>query len=171
MNWISSGGGPFILLPDSLLKFWNGVFIEDQLVLDSRPTDYDRAGKIIEYAGILEVGPGSGIVLGEEPMLTAWQPFEESKGGIFIRWRWADSEQEVESHISRLPQDLAWENHGEIYFNERVFKLFDAAEPGLDIIGESLELELSPGTYTIGSCGYSPDSQTSVVLVCLTLKK
>jgi hypothetical protein len=55
-------GGPLPLLEREFLSPWHRSFSNSTTM-----TDYDRACKIADYVGAIELGSGVGVVLGEEP--------------------------------------------------------------------------------------------------------
>ena len=173
MNWINSRGGPLLLLPQNLMPYWKGIEspddgreIEATFRWDKQAgaSDYDRACDIQDYTGIIRIGSGEGLVLGEEPFATTWEPFPETIGGILVRWVYAPSAQIVKEFLLHLPQDLRWESKGQIYFSQGLLVLFDSAEPGDEIIGEKLEIKLVEGTFEIETYHYKPDDETSLIL-------
>src|SRR5689334_17973405 len=89
MQWVESAGGPLIVVPLELAQSWRGI----EAVPGDPVTDYDRACDVDDYLGVLEVGPGRGLVLGDEPMRTAFVP--SADGGILVRWGYAPSEDAV----------------------------------------------------------------------------
>ncbi len=82
--WMESGGGPLLLVPGEYLPFWGGIDPPTdgrQIVAhfryggdDAPATDYDRACDVDDYLGVIEVGSGCGVVLGDEPLPTAIVP-------------------------------------------------------------------------------------------------
>ena len=82
LEWIESGGGPLIAVPETVLPFWAGA---DG---DETASDYDRACEVDAAVGLLPVGDGAALVLGDEPASTAYLPAHSA----FVRWCAADSE-------------------------------------------------------------------------------
>jgi immunity protein 21 of polymorphic toxin system len=162
LTWVSSAGGPLILLPESLLPHWSGSFRASEEGSQSQ-TDYDRACKVQGYLGVINVNAGQGLVLGDEPMQTSWLPLSEQLGGILIRWQWAPDEKHVNeamtdlSRIARQPPSLTFG------VSDKVLLLFDAACSGNDP-GDALRIDLLPGQYSIESTHYEPDEETSLIL-------
>src|SRR5215471_48557 len=66
MKWISSGGGPLVLLPQSLAKLWGGCVTSNTAVYYlsadgyTDVTDYDRACEVEGTAGVLRLGEAPG---------------------------------------------------------------------------------------------------------------
>src|SRR5687767_15306764 len=101
LTWITSAGGPLILLEKQLLSHWHGTETDD----------YDRSCGIDDYLGLLDVGSGRALVLGEEPMPTAWQFLSGPAEGMLIRWQWADDDESVVEAIADLSK-ASWEATG-----------------------------------------------------------
>src|SRR5215203_1744748 len=105
LSWLESGGGPLLLIPGEYLSLWEGIDPPTdgrQIVAKSRwnadnaaATDHDRACDVADYLGLIDIGDGNGLILGDEPLPTAWLPDEIAFGGILVRWVHAESEQEV----------------------------------------------------------------------------
>jgi hypothetical protein len=165
--WLESNGGPLLLLDQSWLPAWNG-YSDAALPVDAPGTDYARACAVDDYLGLLTIGFGAGLVLGDEPLMTAWWPSFDQPGGTLIRWRWANDEAVWRDALSRLAS-LPWSNPSVVLpVPTGHAVLFDAADPGWDI-KESLTLELAPGTYEVDTAEYQPDEETAFLLHRLTL--
>jgi hypothetical protein len=82
VRWMQSNAGPLLLVPGEHLPSWEGVappadgrHIEAQFRWNRRDapaTDYDRACDVTGYLGLLSIGTGHGLVLGDELHATAW---------------------------------------------------------------------------------------------------
>lgn len=161
-EWISSAGGPLILLEQTYFSCWKGVNS------DSEPTDYDRACTIDEYIGLISISDGNAIVLGDMPMSTAWYPIPNRPEGIIVRWGYANNEVSIVKAISIIPKNV-WLNTG-LFFQVRhpSLSLFDSACDSEDI-EESLSIKLGEGNYSIDTAEYKPDEETWLVLHRLRL--
>ena len=166
--WFQSNGGPLLLLDQSWLPAWGG-YPDPALPFDAPWTDYARACAIEDALGLLTVGPGSGLVLGDEPMATAWCPATDCQSGTLVRWRWADDEAACREALARLAS-LAWSDTS-LTFPVPTGRavLFDSAYRGWDIEA-SLTLNLVPGTYAVETVEYAPDEETALLLHRLTLR-
>ena len=112
-TWVTSLGGPLIVVPVSALDDWhgctqNGLVMADGDVLD----DYDRACEIDDLAATIAVGQhgGQGLVLADEPARTCYLPEHRA----FVRWLAAGSETELidaATAVLRDP-DVAWVDCG-----------------------------------------------------------
>src|SRR5215510_13183631 len=127
LRWINSAGGPLLLVSGEYLPFWGGVAPPpDERLIEATfrwmgpgtpATDYDRACDVQGYLGLLDIGAGHGLVLGDAPDATAWQAFatfgdgEEVMGGILIRCVYANSDADVRAAVDHLPES-AWVDDG-----------------------------------------------------------
>ena len=166
--WFQSNGGPLLLLDQSWLRAWSG-YPDPALPFDAPGTDYARACAVEDALGLLTVGSGAGLVLGDEPMATAWWPSVDRLGGVLIRWRWANN---VEAYGAALAQlaSLRWSDASlALPVPTGCAVLFDSAYPGWEIEA-SLTLDLVPGAYGVETVEYVPDEETSLLLHRLTLR-
>lgn len=162
LQWIASMGGSLILMEKSLLINWNGDTNPSVRNDEQGVTDYDRACDVDDYIGIIQVGESQAIVLGDEPMQTAWWQVGEDEG-ILARWMYANSEETVIESLSIL-ENVKWENTElEILFQHGDLILFDSA-CRYDEIEESLSLRIKPNQYKIETALYQPNEETSLVL-------
>ncbi|MFE6486320.1 Imm21 family immunity protein, partial [Streptomyces sp. NPDC057757] len=82
VEWVESGGGPLIAIPEIVLPFWSGADGDEMY------SDYDRACDVDGSIGLVPVGDTRALVLGDEPASTSFLP----EHGTFVRWCAADSE-------------------------------------------------------------------------------
>lgn len=154
LTWIESAGGPLLLLEEHLLSHWHGIETDD----------YDRACGIDDYLGLLDVGSGRALVLGEEPMSTAWL----SEPGMFVRWQYADDNESVEEAIADLSK-ASWEATAIVVdVTDSSLVLFDAAcsgeDPDCNRSGCKLNIALKEKRYLIETAHYTPDENTALIL-------
>ncbi len=160
-QWIESGGGPLLLLEEHLLGYWKGFNFSKQN--PDFVTDYDIACEIDDYLGVIEVNSGYGLVLGEEPLSTAWLPFTETKNGLLVRWMFAENESAVIDALNNL-QSLTWQTTDiEINFSGDKLILFDSACSGSQI-DEKIEIEISEGRYSAETAHHQPNKETSLII-------
>jgi hypothetical protein len=160
--WIESHGGPLILLDKQWLPSWRG-YPNPTLPFAESGNDYARACAIDTLLGSLAVGSGYALVLGDEPLATAWCPQPERDGGIIIRWRFAPGEAVIVAALSQL-MSVVWESSIlALHLPSGQAVLFDAAYSGEDIEA-SLSLYLAPGLYHVDSAEYAPDPETGLLL-------
>lgn len=160
--WVTSGGGPFLILARELLHYWKGVPLDaGENVLSG---DYGRACAIEGYFGIIDVGPGKALVLGDMPGDTTWLNRPEINGGIFVTWVGADNENSAIQAAQNVPES-AWELYSENWIIETSdLVIFDSAISGKELRQmEELNFKLAPGSYAIDSC-YRDEPNVIVIL-------
>ncbi|AZM63538.1 MULTISPECIES: immunity 21 family protein [unclassified Streptomyces] len=157
IEWVESGGGPLIAVPETVLPFWTGADGEETA------SDYDRACEVDGLVGLLPVGDAAALVLGDEPAATAFLP----EHGTLVRWIAGDSEAEVLASVpaalrtARWQPEVRWQVPGTVL-------LFDAAWPGASSTGtDHVRLTLDPGRYTVRAAQAQPGPETWLVLVQL----
>lgn len=68
--WITSTGGPLILIPESACDQWGGA-LDDY---SDRTGAYGRACAVNDCVGLIDVGPAKALVLGDHPADTTFVP-------------------------------------------------------------------------------------------------
>ena len=157
VEWVESGGGPLIAVPETVLPFWAGADGEENA------SDYDRACEVDGFVGLLPVGDSAALVLGDEPAATAYLP----EHGTFVRWWAANSEDEL---LAGVPAALATADWGqEVHWAvPGPVVLFDSAFPGGESQRtETLRVELAPGRYAVRAANVQPGPETWLGLVQL----
>ena len=184
LTWMNSNGGPLLLVSGEYLSSWRGIWpppdgqhIEAQFRWsgpDEPATDYDRACDVTGYLGLLDIGAGQGLVLGDEPHSTAWQPLpaggnDDDISGLLIRWVYANSDFDTFAALEYVPRD-AWRDDGlALDVGHEPLYLLDAAYGGSALEGEDhLTIHLPPGRYSIATTEYEPDDHTRLLLHRLT---
>jgi hypothetical protein len=151
LTWASSGGGPFLVLPVVARTKWLGT----------KNDDYNRACRLGERGGLLDVGGVKAFVLGT-PDSVAWYPRED--GGLLVRQVCADDESQIPVVLADLPEDALTPT--KIIFDVPAGGLlaFDSAAGGADKHrGGCLEIDLPAGRYAIDGAlsldgkGWKPD--------------
>jgi len=138
------------------LKYeWYG----DEVKSNSMHSDYERACAVKDFTGLIEVGDGLAIVLGDEPLQTTVYMINGSP--VIIRWIWAEDDTTVENYVANLAIDqLSIET---VILNFRNFEsnliLFDSCIPGNEA-ADILDFSLQPGEYSISTAFYEPDNET-----------
>ena len=75
--WVTSLGGPLILVPESACPLWGGAppnYLDEE-------GDYGRACDVDGYIGLIDVGHTTALVLGDHPARTTFLPDH----GILLR--------------------------------------------------------------------------------------
>lgn len=169
-QWVQSNGGPLLLLARSLLPEWGGSLrgttgmdAEFRWRGEGPATDYDRACDIKDYTGLIPVGSGHALVLGDEPLMTCWWPSSKD-GGLLVRWVCADSEPFLQNPQGLVGIRFTTTPHV-LHAVEGEHRLFDSALPGTDVSpNNALLVELEPGSYEVATGQFTPDSRTELLL-------
>ena len=178
IEWVGTGGGPLIVIPAEIAHHWRGDEAiwpptgDLSLIWETvrKNSDYGRACNVDGYLGVLEVGPGMCLVLGDEPMQTTMLPTEG--GCLIVRWMYAESEEDVLSAARSVPEDLWEETPHRIDVGIGGLLILDSAYPGdgrPTACGDGanvswLNVALPPGTYTVDTADYHPDDLTRLIL-------
>ncbi|MER6736098.1 immunity 21 family protein [Streptomyces puniciscabiei] len=157
LEWVESGGGPLIAVPETVLPFWAGADSEE---LD---TDYDRACEVDGHIGLLPVGDSAALVFGDEPAATSYLP----DTATFVRWSAANSETELLAGVPLALDAAVWGS--EVHWRvPGPVLLFDSAWPGQAAgRSEHLRVPLEPGTYSVRAAYVQPGPETWLGLVQL----
>jgi hypothetical protein len=165
MDWVMSGGGPLIVLPIEHLPAWRG----DNPTTAGSTNDYDRACRIKDYLGVLKVGMGSGLILGDEPMQTSF--LRRADGGILIRWGHAENEDDVRDAVCGAPETIWSPTEHRLKVGRARVIIFDSAYAGDDLpsyqgpdVLPVLDVALATGDYRIETADYKPDENTWLIL-------
>jgi len=157
VEWVESGGGPLIAIPEVVLPFWAGADGDDL------SSDYDRACDVDGYIGLVPVGDTRALVLGEEPAATAFLPEHDT----FVRWCAAESEGELLAEVPAALEAAVWEPEVRWDVPGTVL-LFDAAWPGPDSERtDHLRVALEPGRYAVRAAYVEPGPEVWIGLVQL----
>lgn len=172
-RWIESGGGPLLLVPRDLIGFWEGardVAPFREVAADSRwkdggrATDYDRACDVGDLLGIIDVGPGYAVVLGDEPLPTTWMPAEDG-GGMLVRWVAADDDESALALALQGMAEAEWESGPVFHVSEESLVLFDSAIAGDEQPRDELEVTVRPGRYQFHTARVQRDDGEAEVLL------
>ncbi|MFD6920528.1 immunity 21 family protein [Streptomyces sp. NPDC059944] len=157
VEWVESGGGPLIAIPEAVLPFWSGA---DG---DEMSSDYDRACDVEGSIGLVPVGDSRALVLGDEPASTSYLP----EHGTFVRWSAAESEDELLAVVPSALATAVWDPEVQWHVPGPVV-LFDAAWPGpVSERTDHLKVALAPGRYGVRAARVEPGPETWVGLVQL----
>ncbi|MFE8598889.1 Imm21 family immunity protein [Archangium violaceum] len=147
MQWISSAGGPLVLIPKSLQPRWQGTC--------GVPSDHEMACGVEGYAGVIEKVGYQILVLGDEPLQTAVSRLNGRP--CLVRWVYAPSPSVAESSIAAMvPLHLRGPLESvAIHVDSSPLVLMDSGAPGAHP-GDTLELELEPGAYRVHVYEFAP---------------
>jgi hypothetical protein len=167
-RWIDTTGGPHVLLAEELLSHWRGI----EGAFDHRDphdlSDYARACRVTSWLGTITCGTGIAVVLSGDAGPIAWMPNAAGHSGFLVQWIGVDDEQQIESALQseELASLLVSPDAETIEFHVGApgrMRLFDSAESGDDMKGDSLELHLSPGCYRMRAAYYASPELMIVV--------
>lgn len=147
MRWISSAGGPLVLIPRVLLSRWQGSCGE--------PSDYEMACGVEGYVGVIEKAGCQLLVLGDEPLQTAVSRLNGRP--CLVRWVYAPSPGIAETSVAAMaPVYLRGPLESvAIRVESSPLVLMDAGAPG-EHPGDTLEVELEPGAYRVHVYEFAP---------------
>jgi hypothetical protein len=167
LRWISTTGGPLILMSKTSLPKWNGIGSDGFEAW----SDYDRACAVDDYLGIINVGDDEALVLGDMPSHTA-SVVVDSGTILFIRWIWADDENQVVNAINKfsIGQQEWAKTDLEIRFPLSDIDLFDSSYPG-ESVEETLEMTIEYGNYTARTLSYEPNPSINLFLILLKTQR
>lgn len=153
LHWISSVGGPLVLLDASVLEFWQGA----------EGDDYERACDVEGVVGTLKKDGHDILVLGDEPLETMYH--RDGQEDYLVQWMYAPDEDAVIKVLEAMPDALASEISPpvEVCFAEGRQLLADAAFPG-SRASDHLELSLTPGRYSVHTFDYKPSDDIHLVV-------
>lgn len=159
--WVTSLGGPLILIPESACHQWGGT---PRDYPDSEG-DYGRACAIGDYTGLIDVGTNKALVLGDMPARTTFLP----EHGILYREIAADDGLDPSETTARLLPNIEWEPGLSWEVAEPVI-LFDSAYDYSHVVSaneEHLRISLTPGRYLVQAAYVEIPQEAYLILVQL----
>ncbi len=146
-DWISTNGGPLLIISSSLVPLWRG----NETTRDHNlKTDYDRACQVSGYIGTVDVAHGQAVVCGEQPFMSTWW-HESASEGMIVRWVCADGEDDITSLLSNKDV-IDWEDDFTIFNNfSDSIHIMDSSRSGFDT-EDKLVVLLNRGIYKIETC-------------------
>jgi Immunity protein 21 len=100
-HWISTTGGPHLLLPEELLPYWRGIDGWNDHRDPSDKSDYARACRVNSWLGLIPCHTGQALVLSGDVGMIAWIPNAHQEGGMLVQWIAVDDEANI--------VDAAWQ--------------------------------------------------------------
>jgi hypothetical protein len=160
LSWIETGGGPLLFAARATMKYWNGSSGGTD---PTGASDYARACAVSDEIDVIFVNDTPALVLGDEPDRTALVA-RSQLDVIFIRWRWAVSEESLISALEVVDlRDLAFKPNGIFRAISDNYELFDSAYSGTSVV-KSLSAQLMDRTYSIETAEFRPDKKTFALL-------
>jgi hypothetical protein len=154
MQWITSAGGPLVLVPEGMAGEWRGATADG--------LDYDAACAVSDYAGIIRWHGADVLVLNDEPLATT--SFVAAGRLMFLRWMYAPSEAAILDLLPGIDQLLppACAETG-LVLSSRSHALFDAGAPG-DRVEPILRVEVEPGRYSVQTHVWKPNADIGLLV-------
>lgn len=177
-KWVTTVGGPIVILPVAAAKNWSGafsrksieaqkiVFVPEDDFLNPLETDYGKACEIEDYIGTFDFNGDKAIVLGDGPNSTTCLEIGD-KEILIVRWIYAENDESVDFYLrsDKIKKLTDWVWNETIYVKHADYVMFDSAEPGFEILeNEALYFKLETSEYTIKTCEFKPDDETFLVL-------
>jgi len=161
-TWVTSLGGPLILVPHSACPLWRGAppnYPEEE-------DDYGRACAVDGYIGLIDVGHAKALVLGDYPARTTFLPghrilLREIAGG--------NDEEIIAAALGALPA-IDWQSQLTWEITEPLI-LFDSAYDYPHVVSageEQLRIDLPPGRYSAEAAYLEIPDTAYLILVKLT---
>jgi hypothetical protein len=161
-TWVTSLGGPLILVPQSACPLWGGGSLQTH---PDGKGDYGRACAVDDYIGLIDVGHTTALVLGDYPARTRFLPEQ----GILLREIAGDDEDEVLAALLEALPIITWQNPLTWEVTEPLM-LFDSVYDYPYVLTaneEQLRIDLAPGLYLV-EAAYLEIPTAYLILVRLT---
>lgn len=157
LRWIESLGGPLLLVPESVLDQWSGS--EGKSASHLFPNDYEWACSLTDYLAPIEVGGATALVLGDEPLPTAW--VSQPTGGFFARWSYCPDDAHAAAVLQTVPKGSELLEEVQFGVESTAFRLVDAAETGSSLQQENVTVSPTIGSYSVQTFEFEPDEESS----------
>lgn len=156
-TWLSSSGGPLIVMDESVAGLWTGV--------DGQPSDYTMASQSTDYAGKLSAYGAEVLILGDEPLRTAVASAGDTL--LIVRWQWAESEAEVRARIEHIDLGrVSFIEQLNIDWLDRTLVMFDAADRFNP--QACLKFQVDSPMCEVSTLLYEPTPETALLIHRLT---
>ena len=121
---------------------------------------------MVGYLGRLNINGATGLILGDEPMMTTWRAESGKREGILLRWVAADREETLLKAVDEVSG--AWAQDFEVSWTSGELTLFDSACEGTRL-DDFLLIEVVPGRYRISSSIYKDSNGTEFIMHKMSL--
>jgi hypothetical protein len=151
---IDSNGGPLIMMERELLPYWGGADNvggvrperRDRVTFKSL-SDYERASKIRGWIAPLQVHDRPGVVFWGDRLGFG---LERENDRVFFAIRPFYEIENLQDHIKFVMENPdIFKKDFEIVISCSNALVFDSAFPGVEIRGDYLEINISPGIYEV----------------------
>ena len=161
-TWVTSLGGPLILIPESGCRHWGGA----PPIYPDEEGDYGRACAVGDYIGLIDVGPTIALVLGDMPARTTFLPGLN----LFLREIAGSDDFDAAAAVADLLPSITWKSTLNWDITEPLI-LFDSAYDYawvLESDEERLRIDLPPGRYHVQATYLEIPEEAYLLLVRLT---
>lgn len=170
LDWLSTDGGPTVVLQAATAGEWGGAEIGDDDTGDFDSWgDYGLACGVDDYHGIVDFGarehPRQALVLGGEPLAAAYLAAHR----CIARWSYADSEAQMLAMIDAQLAAAQWESPLDWDVPPGGLAMIDAAylfaeyEPGGIAERAPVRIDLPPGRYRVEFATLAEGSAAAVL--------
>lgn len=152
-EWVWTDGAPLILLQDDLLAEWHGNDPNPSSNDRTAATDYDRACEVQDYVGVIPVGRGTALVLGDEPMDATWWPSRDLAEGLIVRVSYSAGDEAVTRIIESLRLESLVDTGVRMIVTSSRLRLFDSVYAGTEerVRVGMLMVSIPIGSYVVHS--------------------
>jgi Immunity protein 21 len=152
MHWITSAGGPLVLVPETMVAGWYGV--------SNDGSDYKASCSIDDYAGVIQWKGVDVLILNDEPLATTCLTDGLT---VFLRWMYSPNEDAIKNVIQDMSPLFTNRKQGVAFGCQADrYVLFDAGAPGPNII-ETIEVNIAPGAYVVETHIWRPNEDVGLV--------
>ncbi|MBS7700269.1 MULTISPECIES: Imm21 family immunity protein [unclassified Chelatococcus] len=166
LEWIVSGGGPLLCIPVGLAPLWKGISGNSSHATDTHEiNDYERACRIKDFVGDVEVDTGKALVLGDEPLETAICKLA-SQEIVIIRMYYCENNVDYScliEFISRMDFSSPLEKFEYSHPGGKLL-IFDSAYAGASSDLKFIDFWLGAGRFNIGTQVAQPDEETKALV-------
>jgi hypothetical protein len=161
-KWVTTLGGPHILIPQSACYLWNGA----PRNYPDEEGDYGRACAVDGYIGLIDVGHARALVFADHPGRTTFLPGY----GILLREiAGGDDDEVLDAALKLLPtinwgSRLSWEIAEPLILFDSVYDYPHVVTEG----EEQIRVDLTPGRYTAEAAYLEIPDTAYLILVRLT---
>jgi len=167
-NWITTTGGPHLLIADELLLHWQGVEGWRDHRDPADQSDYARACRVTTWLGSITCHQGNAVVLSGDVGDISWYSNGQGDGGSLVQWIGVDDERLIEPalHRPQLRDMLESSDAERLQFEmgaSGTMWLMDASNRGSDLRDNHQALALRPGSY-LATAAYYCSAELSIVV-------